>query len=186
MRRASGTAKPVGVHALPGATGRLPSHPQPLYGRWAAAVLAFAFLWAFTLLTYLLPPAEIYGNLSNGTLTRNQTVFLGVGHPPAVIEFMFARHLFCRFACAVGLFQSLAWMGNDQAMVVGFDRRRAAACSRCNNACDNVCPMRLQSAHHQAQDVHLHRVRPMHLGLPARCRAGDRPEPRTAALGRGR
>jgi ferredoxin-type protein NapH len=28
---------------------------------------------------------------------------------------MFARHLFCRFGCAVGLFQSLAWMANPKA-----------------------------------------------------------------------
>jgi polyferredoxin len=57
---------------------------------------------------------------------------------------MFARHLFCRFGCAVGLFQSLAWMANDRAMVVGFERGRAMHCNSCNNACDNVCPMRLK------------------------------------------
>ena len=55
-----------------------------------------------------------------------------------------ARHLFCRFGCAVGLFQSLAWMANDRALVVGFQTRRAGECSSCNNACDNACPMRLR------------------------------------------
>jgi ferredoxin-type protein NapH len=38
------------------------------------------------------------------------------------LEFAFARHLFCRFGCAVGLFQSLAWMANPRGMVVAFDR----------------------------------------------------------------
>jgi len=110
---------------------------------WLAA-LFFAFLWAITLLTYLLPPREIWLNLLNGELTPNQFRFLLVGTALLFIEFMFARHLFCRFGCAVGLFQSLAWMGNDRAMVVGFDTRRATDCADCNNACDNVCPMRLK------------------------------------------
>jgi len=108
------------------------------------AVVGFAFLWALVLLTYLLPPAEIYANLLSGELTRNQSVFLAVGTGAFCIEFLLARHLFCRFACAVGLFQSLAWMANDRAMVVGFDTRRARACQSCNNACDNACPMRLK------------------------------------------
>jgi polyferredoxin len=57
---------------------------------------------------------------------------------------MFARHLFCRYACAVGLFQSIAWMGNRKAMVIGFNRRRVEECVDCNSACDNVCPMRIK------------------------------------------
>ncbi len=108
------------------------------------AIIGFAFLWAISLLTYLLPPAEIYGNLVTGELTRNQAIFLIVATLLLSIEFGFARHLFCRFGCAVGLFQSLAWMGNDKAMVVGFDTGRAFACNSCNNACDNACPMRLR------------------------------------------
>ncbi len=107
------------------------------------AVLGFAFLWALSLLTYLLPPFEIYENLLTGSLTRNQALFLGVGTLLLAIEFGFARHLFCRFGCAVGLFQSLAWMANDRAMVVGFDSARARLCQDCNNACDSACPMRL-------------------------------------------
>ena len=70
--------------------------------------------------------------------------FLAAATGLLFIEFLFARHLFCRFGCAVGLFQSLAWMGNDRAMVVGFDTRRGRECTSCNNACDNVCPMRLR------------------------------------------
>ncbi|MEA3275423.1 MAG: 4Fe-4S binding protein [Pseudomonadota bacterium] len=108
------------------------------------AIFGFAFLWALVLLTYLLPPVEIYHNLFTAQLTRNQAVFLTAATSALSVEFLLARHLFCRFACAVGLFQSLAWMGNDRAMVVGFDTARAGACSNCNNACDNACPMRLK------------------------------------------
>jgi polyferredoxin len=110
---------------------------------WLTA-LFFAFVWALSLLTYLLPPFEIYHNLLHGTLTPNQFRFLLVGTVLLFIEFMFARHLFCRFGCAIGLFQSLAWMANDRAMVVGFDKGRVKECQACNNACDNVCPMRLK------------------------------------------
>lgn len=110
---------------------------------WIAA-LFFAMLWATALLTYLLPPAEIYHNLFNNELTANQFRFIAIGTALFFIEFMFARHLFCRFGCAVGLFQSLAWMANRKAMVVDFDKTRARACSDCNNACDNACPMRLK------------------------------------------
>ncbi|WP_136413224.1 4Fe-4S binding protein [Herbaspirillum sp. ST 5-3] len=106
-------------------------------------VICCAMLWAVVLLTYLLPPAEIYGNIWHGTLTRNQTIFLTAGSIAFFIEFMFARHLFCRYACAIGFFQSLAWMANDKAMVVGFKRERAKDCSTCFSACDHVCPMRL-------------------------------------------
>jgi len=146
MRRANGRPSVWERRPLPPqqADGRV-VHPNRWY--WiptVLGVLAFAFLWALTLLTYLLPPFKIYHNLLTGSLTRNQGLFLAVGTVLLAIEFGFARHLFCRFACAVGLFQSLAWMGNDRAMVVGFDTQGAAACRDCNNACDNACPMRLQ------------------------------------------
>ncbi|WP_249383930.1 4Fe-4S binding protein [Chitinivorax sp. B] len=113
---------------------------------WLILPLAagFAALWSVVLLTYLLPPAEIYGNLCRVALTRNQTIFLLAAALAFLIEFLFARHLFCRYACAVGLFQSLAWMGNKRAMVVGFARHRAADCASCYSACDHVCPMRLK------------------------------------------
>lgn len=127
---------------LPDGTRRI---PNPWY--WLPALVAvfgFAFLWALVLLTYLLPPVEIYGNLVNGTLTRNQGVFLIAGTLALSVEFLLARHLFCRFGCAVGLFQSLAWMGNNRAMVVRFDTSRASACQGCDNQCDNACPMRLK------------------------------------------
>ena len=123
--------------------------------RWWLLVVpmavCFAFIWAVVFLTYLLPPIEIYSNLANLTPTRNQTIFLTAGTIVLTIEFLFARHLFCRYACAVGLFQSLAWMSNRGAMVVGFSRSRAADCESCyvaqgpgDAACEAVCPMRLR------------------------------------------
>ncbi len=108
------------------------------------AVIGFAFLWALTLLTYLLPPAEIYSNILHATLTRNQGIFLTAATLAFTVEFLLARHLFCRYGCAIGLFQSFVWMANKKAMVVGFDRKRASACADCNAACDHACPMRLK------------------------------------------
>jgi polyferredoxin len=64
------------------------------------------------------------------------------------LEFLFARHLFCRYGCAVGIFQSFAWIVNKKAMVVGFERKRLTDCTSCldgnGSACDAVCPMRLK------------------------------------------
>lgn len=110
----------------------------------ATAVVSFSFLWAVVFLTYLLPPKVIYYNLLTFTLTTNQLIFITVATFVLSIEFLFARHLFCRYACAVGVFQSLAWMSNKKAMVVGYNEKRANDCSDCNNACDNICPMRLK------------------------------------------
>ena len=146
MRRASGRPSIWERRPLPQrqADGSI-LVPNALY--WIPtliAVFGFAFLWAVVLLTYLLPPSEIYGNLLRGELTMRQSIFITAGTVALSIEFLFARHLFCRFGCAVGWFQSLSWMANDRAMVVGFDTRRAFRCSDCNNACDNVCPMRLK------------------------------------------
>ena len=116
----------------------------PLFGISCALM---GFVWAITLLTYLLPPSMIWGGLLHGTLTPNQTRFLLSASTLCTLEFAFARHLFCRFGCAVGLFQSLAWMANPKGMVVAFARERARDCKTCDeprgSACDNVCPMRL-------------------------------------------
>jgi polyferredoxin len=109
-----------------------------------AGVALFSFTWAIVLLTYLLPPSEIYFNLVTFNLTRNQMLFITVATFLLSIEFMFARHFFCRYACAVGVFQSLVWMANKHAMVVSFDRSHASQCQNCFNACDNECPMRLK------------------------------------------
>lgn len=114
---------------------------------WWFAVLPLSFLcallWAVVLLTYLISPAEVYHNLWHASLTRNQSIFLLAASLAFFIEFVFARHLFCRYACALGLFQSLAWMANKKAMVIGFQRDRAKDCASCYSACDHVCPMRL-------------------------------------------
>jgi polyferredoxin len=127
--------------------------------RWwplfALSCVLVGFVWAITLLTYLLPPAVIWGGLVHGSLTANQLRFLSVATLLISCELAFARHLFCRFGCAVGYFQSVAWMANPRAMVVSFARERARECRTCGSrpqdslpapmgsACDNVCPMRL-------------------------------------------
>jgi ferredoxin-type protein NapH len=129
-------------------TPRANIEPQ---ARWwplfALSCALMGFLWAVTLLTYLLPPAAIWGGLLHGTLTPNQTRFIVIGSLVFTAEFAFARHLFCRFGCAVGLFQSLAWMANPRSMVVSFARERARDCKTCDaprgSACDHACPMRL-------------------------------------------
>lgn len=117
----------------------------PIFG---LSCVLMGFLWSVTLLTYLLPPATIWGGLLHGTLTANQARFIGIGGLIFSAEFAFARHLFCRFGCAVGLFQSLAWMANPRGMVVAFDRLRARDCKTCDaprgSACDSACPMRLK------------------------------------------
>lgn len=120
---------------------------QPRRFMWwlvVLAVLFFSLLWAVTLLTYLLPPAQVWRHLLDADLSRNQWLFIAVASGLLVLEFSLARHLFCRFGCAVGLFQSLVWMANRRALVVGFDRTRARACVACDRSCEHACPMRLK------------------------------------------
>ena len=109
--------------------------------------ILMGFVWAVTLLTYLLPPEVIWSNLVHADLTANQARFIGVGTLVFTLEFTLARHLFCRFGCAVGYFQSVAWMANPRGMVVAFSRDRARDCKTCDmprgSACDSACPMRL-------------------------------------------
>ena len=45
-----------------------------------SAVLLFALIWSVSLLTYLLPPFEIYHNLLNAELTRNQALVHHCGY----------------------------------------------------------------------------------------------------------
>lgn len=161
-------------HVLQKACGRLSlwdRKPTPRHGLtpqrrwWPVFVVLCAlmgFVWAITLLTYLLPPAEVWGRLLSGTSTPNQIRFLAAGTAVFAAEFLFARHLFCRFGCAVGLFQSLVWMANPQGRVVGFARdaqlqpaataaglqsAHPSHCRSCDapygNACDRACPMHL-------------------------------------------
>ncbi len=150
--------------------------PMPRDWRyWFAVVpaaIGFAFAWAVVGLTYLMPPFQVYGGLLNFTLLRGEVIFLCAATTVLSLEFLFARHLFCRFGCAIGIFQSFAWIVNKKAMVVGFDRKRLSDCANCmqgcgtaadttlartarheagappaisaGSACDAVCPMRLK------------------------------------------
>ena len=118
---------------------------------WLAVVpaaIAFAFAWAVVGLTYLMPPLQVYQGLFTFSLYRGEVIFLTAATTVLTLEFLFARHLFCRYGCAIGIFQSFAWMVNKKAMVVGFDRKRLTDCASClqghGSACDAVCPMRLK------------------------------------------
>jgi len=124
---------------------------QPDRRAWFAVVplaVGFALCWAVVLLSYLMPPFEMYPRLFSLSLLRGETIFIVAATLVLSIEFMLARHLFCKYACAVGMFQSLAWVGNKKAMVVGVDRARLAECATClegeGAACEAVCPMRLK------------------------------------------
>lgn len=153
MRKASGKQsiwdrRPIPPHCADGSPFR-----QNRLWRLPTILMAFGFAatWSVVLLTYLLPPADVYSNLWHLSPTRNQAIFLSAAATVLTLEFLFARHLFCRFGCAIGLFQSLAWMSNRGAMVVGFRRDRAADCSACyakggpeHAACEGACPMRLK------------------------------------------
>lgn len=119
----------------------------PQRARWALVVIAvifFAVLWSITLLTYLLPPVQVWGNLLNGQPSRNELLFICVASVLLSADFLLARHLFCRYGCAVGFFQSLVWLANPKSLVVGFDRSRAKACKDCDASCEHSCPMRLK------------------------------------------
>ena len=112
------------------------------------AAIGFAFAWALVGLTYLMPPFQVYHGLFTFTLYRGEVIFLSAATTVLTLEFLFARHLFCRYGCAVGIFQSFAWIVNKKAMVVGFERKRLPDCATCleghGSACDAVCPMRLK------------------------------------------
>lgn len=146
MRRAS--ARPTLWEKKPSPTSDASGRPLPVQKHiwWLTAivVLCLAFLWALILLTYLLPPATIYTHLIHGELSRNQTLFLVTASLVFSAEFLLARHLFCRYGCAVGLLQSFFWMANKRAMVVGFDRQHANRCRACPAHCEAACPMRLK------------------------------------------
>lgn len=171
-------------HTLQKACGRLslwdpkatPRHGLTPDRRWwpvfVLLCMLMGFAWAITLLTYVLPPAEVWGRLVRGDSTPNQLRFLVVGTTVFTAEFLFARHLFCRFGCAVGLFQSLVWMANPRGRVVVFARdskgqdkpcvvgnssklqpAHPSHCRSCDepygNACDRACPMRLPARNHK-------------------------------------
>jgi polyferredoxin len=121
---------------------------------WIPTVLAafcVAFVWGVAIVTYVVPPREVYAGLATLSLARAPALAIAIFTVVLALEFLFARHLFCRFGCSVGLFQSLAWMMNRDALVIGFARERAARCADCyaasgpgDAACEVACPMRLQ------------------------------------------
>ena len=113
-----------------------PMPRDPRY--WLAVVpaaIGFAFAWAVVLLTYLMPPFQVYHGLLTFTLYRGEVIFLSAATTVLTLEFLFARHLFCRYGCAIGIFQSFAWIVNKKAMVVGFDRKRLTDCASCMQGC---------------------------------------------------
>ncbi|MBY6192409.1 4Fe-4S binding protein [Marinobacter hydrocarbonoclasticus] len=119
---------------------------------WAGLTLVCAligFSWALALLSYLLPPMPLYTDLVTGQLGLYPGIFLAVATAVFTFDFLFARHLFCKYGCAVGLVQSIAWMTNGKGRVVTFDTKRAAACRDCTKACDEACPMRLPTRSHK-------------------------------------
>jgi len=112
------------------------------------AALSMAFVWAVGLLSYLLAPKMLLVDLVSFNLGFGSTLFVSVATLVFTADFLFARHVFCKYGCALGLFQSLIWMANNKAMVIKFDRARAKACRECESynkhkPCDQACPMRL-------------------------------------------
>jgi len=112
------------------------------------AAASMAFVWAVGLLSYLLDPYMLLAGLANLDLSFGASIFITVATLVFTADFLFARHVFCKYGCALGLFQSLIWMANNKAMVIKFDRARAKACRECESynkhkPCDQACPMRL-------------------------------------------
>lgn len=110
--------------------------------------ISMAFVWAVGLLSYLLDPTILLVDLINFNLGFGSTLFILVATIVFTADFIFARHVFCKYGCALGLFQSLIWMANNKAMVIKFDRTRAKVCRECESynqhkPCDQACPMRL-------------------------------------------
>ncbi|MCK4709221.1 MAG: 4Fe-4S binding protein [Gammaproteobacteria bacterium] len=105
--------------------------------------ILIAFIWSYVLLGYIYPPVLLSKNLYHLDLSFGPSLFLLVLTIILTIDFFFARHLFCKFGCSVGILQSLVWMANSNSMVVGFDKSRAYTCQSCDSECDKACPMRL-------------------------------------------
>lgn len=127
---------------------------QPRLRDWRAwlpmlpIAAASGFVFTLAALTYAMPPRQVYGGLFRGTLLPGEVWLLAAGTAAFTLELLFARYLFCRYGCSVGILHSLAWMSNPRALVVGTERARLAECATCLNgqgsACDAACPMRLK------------------------------------------
>ncbi len=105
--------------------------------------IIIAFVWSFVILGYIYPPKLLSIEFIHGQLSFGPALFLLVMTIILTLDFFFARHLFCKFGCSVGIFQSFFWMANRKAMVIGFDSSRASLCQSCHSECDQSCPMRL-------------------------------------------
>ncbi|MCA6063720.1 4Fe-4S binding protein [Thalassolituus marinus] len=121
-----------------------PSHAARRGARLVIAlwIFASAFLWAVSLLSYLWPPLDIWRQLWDLQPQPYVLIFLLVATTLFALEFTLARHWFCRYGCAVGIFQSLIWSISPKALVIHFQRQRGRECRDCH-ACDQACPMRL-------------------------------------------
>ncbi len=86
-----------------------------------------AFIWGFTLLSYLIDPFQLYADIFSFELSGGPLIFLCVSTVLFFTDFVLARHLFCKYGCAVGIFQSLLWMANKKALIVSFESSRASA-----------------------------------------------------------
>lgn len=118
-------------------------HSVPAWIMLFISAGSMAFVWAVSLLCYLMPPVEVYTDLLQGQLSGGRAIFVTVATLVFMTDFLVARHLFCKFGCALGVFQSLLWMMNPRALMVTFDSSRADLCKDCTKACDTACPMRL-------------------------------------------
>lgn len=119
---------------------------------WAGLTLAcslIGFSWALAMLSYLLPPIPLYTDLVTSNLSFYPSIFLTIATLVFTLDFLFARHLFCKYGCAFGVVQSIAWMTHGRGQLVTFDTTRAAACQDCTKACDEACPMRLPTRSHK-------------------------------------
>lgn len=119
---------------------------------WAGLTLVCAligFSWALALLSYLLPPIPLYADLVTGNLSFYPAIFLAIATTIFTLDFLFARHLFCKYGCVFGVVQSITWMTHGRGQLVTFDTTRAAACRDCTKACDAACPMRLPTRSHK-------------------------------------
>ncbi|RRC96963.1 4Fe-4S binding protein [Amphritea balenae] len=118
-------------------------HSTPAWLMLVFSSSLMALVWSIGLLGYLVPPIELYNDLLNWQLSGGRVIFICAATLIFLADFLFARHLFCKFGCALGVFQSLLWMMNPKALMVSFDSKRADLCKDCNKACDTACPMRL-------------------------------------------
>ncbi|MEZ5575407.1 MAG: hypothetical protein R3F44_07065 [Candidatus Competibacteraceae bacterium] len=120
------------------------------------------------LLSYLLPPTEVYGNLFSLSPTRNQALFIGVATGVLFIEFTLARHLFCRYGCAGGDVSKSGLDGQSPGDGGGLLAGARPRLRRLSVVLRPRLPDATQATQHQAPDVCLHPMRPVHRRLQHR------------------